>query len=454
LAELIERLKSLESVVSTISVEQRQDSKNLQQSLVRDKKELDFKVGRLELKLEEEEKVRAGLEDKVHRKVDQSVKGLRSDLESVIIGHRHDHAQLEKTKDTIEQLGGRLESLDNSNSNSVTREEARVMIEQVWSIKGRDGLGDSDKLKQAVLKATMKQIGQEGYVTKTEIGQLLESELRVMGAGFEKQLDSKLDKIQQELQATPRSRLRNLEGASGGAGLESVQLLIEEAIERYSQDGIGKRDFALYSGGARVIPQLTSETYAVRFQTWSQTLIGFFIGAESSAVRGRGPTTALSAEVELGKCWPIAGSTGQLAVYLSRKILITEVSVEHVSKSLAYELDSSPREIEVWSIDDSQKLLELVYDPNLPSRVQTFPVPSELNYRPAPSDSHSDDDNTQSLSSSRLDHPSHSNTQHSATPILRQGVLFKIKSNHGNPEYTCLYRVRVHGLMESELPPQ
>ena len=24
-------------------------------------------------------------------------------------------------------------------------------------------------------------------------------------------------------------------------------------------------------------------------------------------------------------------------------------------------------------------------------------------------------------------------------------VLFKFLSNHGNPEYTCVYRVRVHG---------
>jgi hypothetical protein len=122
---------------------------------VRDKKELDYKVGRL--KWEEEEKVQAGLEDKVHRKIDPSVKGLRSDLESVIIGHRHDHAQLEKTKDMVEEPGGRLELLDNSNSNPVTREEARVMIEQVWSVKGRDGLGNLDKLiKQAVLKAIMQ----------------------------------------------------------------------------------------------------------------------------------------------------------------------------------------------------------------------------------------------------------------------------------------------------------
>ncbi|KNZ45844.1 hypothetical protein VP01_774g2 [Puccinia sorghi] len=443
LAELIERLRSLESVVSTISVEQHQDSQNLQQSIIRDKKELDYKVGRLELKLEEEEKVRSGLEDKVQRKLDQGVKGLRSDLESVIIGHRHDHGQLEKLKQVLDGLGGRLESLDSSNSNSVTREEARVMIEQLWSVKGRDGFADADNLKQAVLKATLKQIEQDGYVTKTEIGQLLESELRVMGAGFEQQLDSRLEKIRQELNA-PRSRTRNLDAnVGGGAVMESVQEMIEEAIERYSQDGIGKRDFALYSGGARVIPQLTSKTYEISVKTWSQKFIGFITGAES-VIRGRGPITALSPEVELGKCWPIPGSTGQLAVYLSRKILITEVSIEHVSKSLAYELDSSPREIEVWSIDDSKKLLDIVYDPNLPSRIQTFAIPSELNYLTSTS---ADSDDDQAVSSSHQDDhlPTHT------APILRQGVLFKIKSNHGNPYYTCIYRIRVHGLMESEL---
>ncbi|WAQ92024.1 hypothetical protein PtA15_15A418 [Puccinia triticina] len=408
LAELIERLKSLESAVTTISVEQRQDSKNLQQSLVRDKIELDYK-------------------------------GLRTDLESVIIGHRHDHGQLEKIKQTVEGLGGRLESLDNSNANSVTRDEARVMIEQVWSVKGRDGSSvDLEKLKQSVLKS----IDQEGYVTKAQIGKLLESELQVMGTGFEHQLDSKLEKIRQELQA-PRSRTRNLDGSVSGEVMESVQGMIEEAIERYSQDEIGKRDFALYSGGARVIPQLTSNTYEISVKSWSQKFIGLVTGADS-VIRGRGPITALSPEVELGKCWPIAGPQGHLAVYLSRKILVTEVSIEHVSKSLAYELDSAPREIEVWSIEDSTKLLDVVYDPNLPARIQTFKVPAHLNYVSAPSENQLD------TGASENGAPTDAAST-AQTPVLRQGILFKIKSNHGNPYYTCVYRFRVHGLMESEL---
>lgn len=380
----------------------------------------------------------------MQRKVDQGVKGLRNDLESVIIGHRHDHGQLEKIKQTVEGLGGRLESLDNSNANSVTREEARVMIEQVWSVKGQDGSSvDPEKLQQAVLKSTLKQIDQEGYVTKTEIGKLLESELHVMGTTFEQQLNSKLEKIRQELQA-PRSRTRNLDGSVGGEVMESVQGMIEEAIERYSQDEIGKRDFALYSGGARVIPQLTSNTYKISVKTWSQKFIGLITGAES-VIRGRGPITALSPEVELGKCWPIAGQQGHLAVYLSRKIVVTEVSIEHVSKSLAYELDSAPREIEVWSIEDSKKLLDIVYDPNLSSRIQTFKVPTQLNYLSSSSSENHDQDDSNNLPSTDLPNSS------THTPILRQGILFKIKSNHGNPFYTCIYRIRVHGLMESEL---
>lgn len=413
----------------------------------------------MEIKLEEEEKLRGDLELKVTRNFEKGVKGLRDDLEGLIIGHRHDHGQLEKIKSTVDGLNVRIESVDRSTSNLMTKEHARTMIDQLWSVQARDKSADSEDLKQAILKATLHQIERDGYVTQSEIVKILEGELKVMGIGFEQQLESRLQKIRQELQAgssSSRSRSSSEARPLNEPGLERVQDLIEDALERYAQDGIAKRDFALYSGGARVIPQLTSQTYQISAKTWSQKIIGFFTGAET-VIQGRGPMTALSQEDGVGMCWPLQGSNGQIGVYLSRRIMVTEVTIEHVSKSLAYDLDSSPRQIEVWSIEDSTKLLDLVYDPLKPSRIQTFRIPDRVNFRltPSPSVPSSDDPTPQKLDGDDrvpiIDPSSQESGEDRSSPILRQAILFKIKSNYGNPFYTCIYRLRVHGLMESEL---
>ncbi|MBW0470944.1 hypothetical protein O181_010659 [Austropuccinia psidii MF-1] len=431
--ELVNRLKKLENALSTVSIDQLQDFQKLEKMLKNDKIEFGFKLSRLELKLEDEEKVREKLESKVTKEVEDKVKKLKNEIEGLGKGRKHDHSELESLKRSLNDLDQRQLSANHG----LTIDQVQKMILQ--STKQASTL-DIPQIKQSILDSVMSKVIENGYLTKSEIGETFGDELRLVGLGFERQLDQKVEKVRQELLQASSSRStmsRKIDSGGQEELKDTVEEMIEEALERYSNDGIGKRDFALFTGGARIIPQYTSNTYEIRPKNWSDRVIAFVTGTDS-VIRGRGPATVLSPESEVGMCWPINGSTGQIGIYLSRKVKVTEISIEHASRQLALDLDSAPREIEVWGIEDDKKLVEMTYDPYKGPRVQTFKV-----FSPPKADL--------SVGESEDDHQQTAMEEPTLNEDLRQGILVKIKSNHGNPFYTCLYRIRVHGLMESEI---
>jgi SUN domain-containing protein 1/2 len=116
-----------------------------------------------------------------------------------------------------------------------------------------------------------------------------------------------------------------------------------------------------------------------------------------------------------GECWAFKGE-GKVVIQLSRKIKITGVSVEHASRALlpTEGITSAPKNFSVWGLNTLDKeghyLGSFTYDIN-GSPVQYF----------------------------RIKEPSEN-------PF---GLIeLMIHTNHGNPTYTCLYRFRVHGIME------
>ena len=60
-------------------------------------------------------------------------------------------------------------------------------------------------------------------------------------------------------------------------------------------------------------------------------------------------------EVQNGHCWAFAGGgEGQLGVALASPILMEEVTVDHVAKSIAFDMRSAPRQMEVWGLDEGK----------------------------------------------------------------------------------------------------
>ncbi|XP_073774363.1 SUN domain-containing protein 1 isoform X11 [Danio rerio] len=197
--------------------------------------------------------------------------------------------------------------------------------------------------------------------------------------------------------------------AAGEAGLseEHVQLIVTNAIKLYSEDRIGMVDYALESGGGSIISTRCSESFNTK--TALLSLFGLPLWYFSQS-----PRVVIQPEVHPGNCWAFKGSTGYIVIGLSMKIVPTAFTLEHVAKSLSPtgNISSAPREFNVYGLDDEQQeegqlLGQYVYEEDGDS-LQTFLVSDEVS---------------------------------SGFQIIEMRVL----SNWGNPEYTCVYRFRVHG---------
>ncbi|XP_008548514.2 SUN domain-containing protein 1 [Microplitis demolitor] len=114
-----------------------------------------------------------------------------------------------------------------------------------------------------------------------------------------------------------------------------------------------------------------------------------------------------------GECWAFRGSNGNVEIELARTALVNSVTLEHipVTTSLTGFIDSAPKEFRVLGKFRDKYLLlgSFVYNYNGPAS-QTFEIPK----------------NEMKIIPLKL-------------------IMLQILSNWGNPEYTCVYRFRVHG---------
>ncbi|PLW07840.1 hypothetical protein PCANC_25799 [Puccinia coronata f. sp. avenae] len=178
-----------------------------------------------------------------------------------------------------------------------------------------------------------------------------------------------------------------------------------------------RRDFASFSGGASIIDQFTSPTWSVNHKSQSKKL-PFYRGHVK--VTGSSPDTILMSDLSVGTCWPFHGMTGTVAIQLSRTIWVDGITIGHVSNALAYDIRTAPKVFELWGLDPTKEdeegslLLRSTYRIDSTRNIQEFSVPQDK------------------------------------SKLLSQ-VLLKIKSNHGNPNVTCVYRVQIHGRAENNV---
>ncbi|KAJ7715618.1 hypothetical protein B0H16DRAFT_1477233 [Mycena metata] len=219
--------------------------------------------------------------------------------------------------------------------------------------------------------------------------------------------------------------------------LEALRLLVE------GQQDVARPDFALHSTGASVIPSLTSPTYTLRPSTLPGKVLGYFTGI--NVLPGLPPVTALHYDIHDGHCWPFPGSYGQLGVVLGDLVYVEAITIDHVAAAVSVNTrTSAPKDIEIWAMVEGQdnvaklsawraempiptheparpnmlpklqdfiRIASLQYDMHAPKNIQTFPVDPEIR----------------------------------SLGIDFGVIVLVVKSNWGMEEYTCLYRIRVHG---------
>lgn len=232
-----------------------------------------------------------------------------------------------------------------------------------------------------------------------------------------------------------------------------VEHLVEKSVAHHSQkDDIARVDFALNSAGAGVIPSLTSQTFNVQ----PKAFFGFISGAARYA---RSPVNALNHETQVGYCWPFFGSQGQLGVQLTDRVLITDVTIDHIAKEVAHDLRTTPRQMEVWGLlegrENREKYVEFEAQRDQ-ARADGADIPDAPEY---PSDlPRSRDVRYVPIASFMYDIHASNNIQ---TFPVRQDiqdlgidfgvVVLVVKSNWGSQSFTCLYRFRVHGNRAQEI---
>ncbi|XP_054762703.2 uncharacterized protein LOC129269255 [Lytechinus pictus] len=198
--------------------------------------------------------------------------------------------------------------------------------------------------------------------------------------------------------------------AAGGSLDEArVKSIVINALDMYNADKTGMVDYALESAGGSIISIRCSETYA--FKTALFSLFGIPLWYLSNS-----PRTVIQPDVHPGNCWAFKGTQGYIVIQLASTIKPTAFSMEHIPKALdpAGVIDSAPKNFTVWGLRDEYDhdgylLGSYVYDVD-GSPLQFFPV---------------------------------QNKDSGPIPFIE----LKIGSNHGNMEYTCLYRFRVHGVL-------
>jgi SUN domain-containing protein 1/2 len=225
-----------------------------------------------------------------------------------------------------------------------------------------------------------------------------------------------------------------------------VNDLVSSTIPKYPKDVLGLQDFALASGGARVVPSLTSRSYEY---------------TRSAAI-------ALHHELSPGSCWSFVGSRGRLGVKLSRSVFISHVTIDHVAKEVALDMRSAPREMELWGLVEGVNSARKV-ESWLQGRQRRMSQAAEgEEITPSPQDhiwvypeESANGDNYIQISSFTYDIHSATNIQtFTVSPeVLDLKLHFRlvvllVKSNWGSDKYTCLYRFRVHGeRFEGRLAP-
>uniref|UniRef100_A0A8C9BGK2 Sad1 and UNC84 domain containing 5 n=1 Tax=Phocoena sinus TaxID=42100 RepID=A0A8C9BGK2_PHOSS len=193
--------------------------------------------------------------------------------------------------------------------------------------------------------------------------------------------------------------------------MSDEQKMAQKIMKMIQGDYIEKPDFALKSIGASIDYEQTSATYnhdkARSYWNW----IRLWNYAQP-------PDVILEPNMTPGNCWAFSGDRGQVTIQLAQKVYLSNLTLQHIPKtiSLSGSLDTAPKDFIIYGMEVSPKkevfLGAFQFQPE--NIIQMFQLQN---------------------------HP----------PRTFGAVKVKISSNWGNPRFTCLYRVRVHG---SVTPPR
>ncbi|KAF9109488.1 hypothetical protein BGX27_007566 [Mortierella sp. AM989] len=345
--------------------------------------------------------------------------------------------------------------------------------------------------------------GRITMVSRSEFLKLVNAEASVIWTNIEKEVIGLLEQDGSlKITGTAFDSLSNQGQGHNSPTAESMRLsdvekqiiskLIEEALARHSADVIAKQDYALFSAGGRIILKLTSPDYQSpeKPTNWGRLGLSYLFSPPTQLFESRA-VKAILPDMHAGECWAMDGIQGQIGIRLARKIIITEVTIEHADPRVAFDPRSAPRELEIWRlvapVDSTQYRSFMNRDnfavgfgqDNNPKQRDSerktnedmgqspvmgtwqkegSPCPGATLLTTIEYEMHEDISNQRklceiegSINSDSSHRPTKCNqlglAQTFSIPLSKQnapafGVVVRVNSNWGQPDYTCLYRPR------------
>ena len=182
----------------------------------------------------------------------------------------------------------------------------------------------------------------------------------------------------------------------------NVAAEVAAALDRFWADRTGRPDYAAAAAGGRVLAHSP-------LVAWAAAAEG---AADAAALHPRADHLLLTSALETpGHCLPLNASAGAwVDVALREAVHVTAVSLEHVHRAIAFDTRSAPHRFAVTALrgdgGEGDTLVEGSFDAEKGAPVQTFAA--------------------------------------AAAGEAVSRVRLALRSNHG-ADYTCLYRLRVHG---------
>ncbi|XP_008760633.1 sperm-associated antigen 4 protein isoform X3 [Rattus norvegicus] len=212
----------------------------------------------------------------------------------------------------------------------------------------------------------------------------------------------------QQLQAE-LSKLHKEVTSVRAAHSERVAKLV---FQRLNEDFVRKPDYALSSVGASIDLEKTSSDYEDRNTAYFWNRLSFWNYA-------RPPSVILEPDVFPGNCWAFEGEQGQVVIRLPGHVQLSDITLQHPPPTVAHTggASSAPRDFAVFGLqaddDETEVFLGKFIFEVQKSEIQTFHLQND-------------------------------------PPSAFPKVKIQILSNWGHPRFTCLYRVRAHGVRISE----
>ncbi|CAM4795814.1 unnamed protein product [Rotaria magnacalcarata] len=196
---------------------------------------------------------------------------------------------------------------------------------------------------------------------------------------------------------------------------EFIQLA-RTLIEEYAADETGQADYALEANGGKVV-----DTRCEEYTDEPQQKVVKFLGIPIVHM-SKQPDIIIKHGRMPGQCFPFKGDHGSVVIRLAVPVIPTEFVLEHLSKSISIvgHTNSAPNNFTVYALKDKND--------------KEGTVLGRYNY---------DAENGAALQRFK--------PQIANVPAVEY-IEVQITSNWGNPAYTCLYRFRVHGDMQSVTP--